>query len=102
MTSKVLRSFLLLLAALAVLVSPAVAQGHGQGNAHKQKDKNRMERLEVPQRGQVLAVRLGWTRQTDRPRSMERPKRAVMPPKRRHDDLSLNRWSSRCVDFAQR
>lgn len=44
MTSKVLRSFLLLLAALAVLVSPAVAQGHGQGNAHNQKDKNRMGR----------------------------------------------------------
>jgi hypothetical protein len=49
-----------------------------------------MERLEVLQRGQVLAVRLGGTRQTDQPRSMERPKRAVMPPKRRHDDLSMN------------
>ena len=36
------------------------------------------------------SVALGWTRQTDQPRSMERPKRAVMPPKRRHDDLSVN------------
>lgn len=43
MTSRVLRNFLLLLAALAVLVSPALAQGSGQGNAYKQKDKNRME-----------------------------------------------------------
>jgi hypothetical protein len=43
MTSRVLRSFFLLLAALAVLLSPAVAQGRGQGNAHKQKDKNRMD-----------------------------------------------------------
>ena len=42
MTSKVLRNFFLLLAALAVLQSPAVAQGRGQGDAHKQKDKNRM------------------------------------------------------------
>jgi hypothetical protein len=43
MTSRVLRNFFLLLAALAVLLSPAVAQGRGQGNAHKQKDKNRMD-----------------------------------------------------------
>jgi hypothetical protein len=54
------------------------------------RERHRMERLEVLQRGQVLAVRLGWTRQTDQPRSMERPKRAVMPPKRGHDDLSMN------------
>lgn len=44
MTSRFLRNFLLLLAALAVLIiSPALAQGRGQGNAHQQKDKNRME-----------------------------------------------------------
>jgi len=41
MTSKDLRNFLLLLAAFAMLVSPAVAQGRSQGNAHKQQDKNR-------------------------------------------------------------
>jgi len=40
-TSKDLRNFLLLLAALAVFVSPAVAQGHSQGNAHKQQNENR-------------------------------------------------------------
>ncbi len=43
MTSKDLRNFLLLLAAFAVLVSPAVvAQGRSQGNAHKQQDKDRV------------------------------------------------------------
>jgi hypothetical protein len=41
MTSRVLRNFLSLLAVLAVLVSPVLAQGRGQGNAHKQKDNNR-------------------------------------------------------------
>ena len=38
------------------------------------RERHRMERLEVFQRGQVLALRLGWTRQTDQPRSMQRPK----------------------------
>ncbi len=42
MTNKDLRNFLLPLAALAMLVSPVVAQGRGQGNAHKQQDKNRV------------------------------------------------------------
>ncbi len=42
MTSKDLRNFLLPLAALAMLVSPVVAQGRGQGNEHKQQDKNRV------------------------------------------------------------
>ena len=41
MTSRDVRNFLSLLAALAVLVSPVLAQGRGQGKGHKQKDKNR-------------------------------------------------------------
>jgi len=48
-TTKDLRNFLLLLTALAVLVSPAVAQGRGQGNAHKQQDKNRVVQNEGDQ-----------------------------------------------------
>jgi len=46
LTSRVLRNLLLVLAALAVLVSPAVAQGRGQGNAHKQRGESRL--LEQP------------------------------------------------------
>ena len=42
MTSKDLRNFLLLLAALVALAPCAVAQGRGQGNEHKQQDKNRV------------------------------------------------------------
>ncbi len=43
MTNRILRTFLLLLTALAVFASPSLAQGRGQGNSHKQKDKDRDE-----------------------------------------------------------
>ncbi len=48
MTNRVLRNFLLLLAALAVLVSPAVAQGRGQGNAHSTEPRGHVALQEVP------------------------------------------------------
>ena len=49
MPTKDLRNFFLLLAALAVLLSPAVGQGRGQGHAHKQQDKNRVVQNEGDQ-----------------------------------------------------
>ncbi len=43
MTSRFLRSFLLLLTMLATSVLPHLAQGRGQGNPHKQKDNSQVD-----------------------------------------------------------
>ncbi len=42
--TRLVRSFLLFMIALALFATPKLARGQGQGNPHKEKDKDRLER----------------------------------------------------------